>query len=287
MLILTTVSGKRSGKRYRWRDKMWPDIKWVIFLLTFLFPVLSRLTYLLSCLVSLRWTSHHLFFLSFSLSKVTLFLSFLFFLVTLFLAWCLHALWAPCCWAGFPLGVVSPGYSLVEGCGLLITVAPLVLEHGLRHVDSGVPAPGFWSTGSTVLVHGPGCSGACEIFPGQGIEPVSPALAGRSLSLKHQKTLLFPFLKFSMKHSFFWFFKLKFIPSIRILLSQKDALDFITNFYPSLPKPTPAFYSLAFTEYSRNSHQFCASQWCDHSPKARHPAMWSQLGLRKHHYKQS
>ena len=197
------------------------------------------------------------------------------------------ALWAPCCWAGFPLGVVSPGYSLVEGCGLLIAVAPLVLEHGLRHVDSGVPAPGFWGTGSTVMVHGPGCSGACEIFPGQGIEPVSPALAGRSLSPKHQKTLLFPFLKFSMKHAFFWFFKLKFIPSIRILLSQKDALYLITNFYPSVPKPTPASYSLTFTEYSRNSHQFCASQWCDHSPKARHPGMWSQVGLRKHHYKQS
>ena len=27
--------------------------------------------------------------------------------------------------------------------------------------------------------------------------------------------------------------------------------------------------------------------WCDHSPRARHPGMWSQVGLRKHHYKQS
>ena len=26
-------------------------------------------------------------------------------------------------------------------------------------------------------------------------------------------------------------------------------------------------------------------QWCDHSPRARHPGMWSQVGLRKHHYK--
>ena len=24
--------------------------------------------------------------------------------------------------------------------------------------------------------------------------------------------------------------------------------------------------------------------WCDHSPGARHPGMWSQVGLRKHHY---
>ena len=28
-------------------------------------------------------------------------------------------------------------------------------------------------------------------------------------------------------------------------------------------------------------------QWCDHSPRARHPGMWSQVGLRKHHYEQS
>ena len=26
---------------------------------------------------------------------------------------------------------------------------------------------------------------------------------------------------------------------------------------------------------------------CDHSPRARHPGMQSQVGLRKHHYKQS
>ena len=28
-------------------------------------------------------------------------------------------------------------------------------------------------------------------------------------------------------------------------------------------------------------------RWCDHSPRARHPGMLSQVGLRKHHYKQS
>jgi len=28
-------------------------------------------------------------------------------------------------------------------------------------------------------------------------------------------------------------------------------------------------------------------RWCDHSPRARHPGMWSQVGLRKHHYKHS
>ena len=29
------------------------------------------------------------------------------------------------------------------------------------------------------------------------------------------------------------------------------------------------------------------SRGCDQSPRARHPGMWSQVGLRKHHYKQS
>ena len=28
-------------------------------------------------------------------------------------------------------------------------------------------------------------------------------------------------------------------------------------------------------------------QCCDHSPRARHPGMGSQVGLRKHHYEQS
>ena len=29
------------------------------------------------------------------------------------------------------------------------------------------------------------------------------------------------------------------------------------------------------------------SRWCDHWPRARHPGMWSQVDLRKHHYEQS
>ena len=29
------------------------------------------------------------------------------------------------------------------------------------------------------------------------------------------------------------------------------------------------------------------SQWCDHWPRARHPGVCSQVGLRKRHYKQS
>ena len=42
----------------------------------------------------------------------------------------------------------------------------------------------IWSTGSrcagsVIVAHGPSCSTACGIFPRPGLEPVSPALAGR------------------------------------------------------------------------------------------------------------
>ena len=42
-------------------------------------------------------------------------------------------------------------------------------------------------------------------------------------------------------------------------------------------------------EYKKNCTKKRSSprQWCDHSPGARHPEMRSQVGLRKHHYKQS
>ena len=36
--------------------------------------------------------------------------------------------------------------------------------------------------------------------------------------------------------------------------------------------------------YKKDLHD---PRWCDHSPRARHHGMRSQVGLRKHHYKQS
>ena len=40
--------------------------------------------------------------------------------------------------------------------------------------------------------------------------------------------------------------------------------------------------------YKKDLHdQDNQSRWCDHSPRARHPGMQSQVGLRKHHYEQS
>ena len=39
--------------------------------------------------------------------------------------------------------------------------------------------------------------------------------------------------------------------------------------------------------YKKRSSKPRQSRWCDHSPRARHPGKRSQVGLRKHHYKQS
>ena len=68
------------------------------------------------------------------------------------------------------------GFSLVAVCGLLITVASLVVEYELWGLHASVlAAPELWSTGSVV----PGFSsprGMCNPL-GPGTEPVSPASA--------------------------------------------------------------------------------------------------------------
>ena len=75
---------------------------------------------------------------------------------------------------------------------LLIAVASLVADHRLQacslqqlwHAGSVVVARRLQSTGSVVVAHGPRCSVACGVwdFPGPGLEPVSPALAGGFLT---------------------------------------------------------------------------------------------------------
>ena len=40
-------------------------------------------------------------------------------------------------------------------------------------------------------------------------------------------------------------------------------------------------------ELYKRSSQPRQSRWCDHSPRARHPGVQSQVSLRKHHYEQS
>ena len=39
--------------------------------------------------------------------------------------------------------------------------------------------------------------------------------------------------------------------------------------------------------YKKDLHNQDNHDGCDHSPRARHSGMWTQVGFRKHHYKQS
>ena len=45
----------------------------------------------------------------------------------------------------------------------------------------------------------------------------------------------------------------------------------------------PSMHKIA--HYGAIPHSW--TRWCAHSPRARYPGMWSQVGLRKHHYQQS
>ena len=86
------------------------------------------------------------------------------------------------CCAGFSPAVESRGYSasmLVVVLRLLTEVASLVSEHRLQDAWTSVAVTlGIQGTGSIVVVHRLNCCVACRIFP-PGIEPMSPALAGR------------------------------------------------------------------------------------------------------------
>ena len=76
------------------------------------------------------------------------------------------------CWVfvslrGLSLVVASGGHSSSRCTGLSLS-RPLLLRN-----------TGSRCTGSVTVAHGPSCSAACGIFPDQGSNPHSPALAGR------------------------------------------------------------------------------------------------------------
>ena len=91
------------------------------------------------------------------------------------------------CCVSFPPVAESGRSSPAAVHALLTVVASLVAKHGFKglglqqlwHADSAAAAPRLQSTGSIVVVSGPQCSAVCGNPPWSGIEPVSPALAGR------------------------------------------------------------------------------------------------------------
>ena len=70
-------------------------------------------------------------------------------------------------------------------------------------------APRLYSADSIVLAHGLSCSAECEIFPDQGLNPLSPALAGRFFATEqsgkpHFIYLFLFFLIFTFIYLFSW-----------------------------------------------------------------------------------
>ena len=86
-----------------------------------------------------------------------------------------------CCLRAFS-SCGKQGLLFVVVHGPITAVASPAAEHGpqqLWHLGPIVVARGLQSTGSVVVAHEFGCSMACGIFPDQGSNPLSPALAGR------------------------------------------------------------------------------------------------------------
>ena len=75
------------------------------------------------------------------------------------------------------LSLAAPsGLTLHCRSGLLIAVASLAAEHTqVLEQASVVAAPGFQSTGSVAVVHGPHCPEACGVFsdPGSNLCPLA------------------------------------------------------------------------------------------------------------------
>ena len=73
--------------------------------------------------------------------------------------------------------------------------------------------------------------------------------------------------RFTFTYDFSSLCRSKFLTYIIFFFSKELLLTFLTRHVHSL--------------------NFCLSWWCHHSPRARHPEIWIQVGLTQHDYKQS
>ena len=95
---------------------------------------------------------------------------------------------------GFSLAAASRGSSLAAVCRLLITVASLVVKHGLQGAwASGAVTRGLSSCNSRPIEHSLSSCGAwaCRseargVFLDQGLSPCLPHWQAHALSLSHQ-----------------------------------------------------------------------------------------------------
>ena len=93
----------------------------------------------------------------------------------------LAALGLRCC-MGLSIVAASGGYSSLRCIGFSLQWFLFLRSMGSRH--AGFHSCGWWALehSSVVVAHRLSCSVACGIFLDQGSNPVSPALAGRSLT---------------------------------------------------------------------------------------------------------
>ena len=77
------------------------------------------------------------------------------------------------------------GPLFIEVYGLLIVVASLVAEYGLRAQASVVVVPRLQNTGSIAVMHGLSCFAASGIFPDQALNPCFLHWQADSLPLSH------------------------------------------------------------------------------------------------------
>ena len=117
------------------------------------------------------------------------------------------------CWVfvsvrGLSLVVASGGYSSTRCTGLSLSRPLLLRSTGSRRA------------GSVVVAHGPSCSAACGIFPGQGSNPCALHWQADSQPLRHQGSLIVINFKFGFLSSCFRLSVFKFfLPASFIFLS--------------------------------------------------------------------
>ena len=101
--------------------------------------------------------------------------------IYLFIYLSLAELGLRCCTRAFS-SCSKQGLLFIAVHGLLISVASLVVEHGLQMCG----LQQLWHAGSVVVVHGLSCSAACGIFLDQGSNPCPLHWQADSQPLHHQ-----------------------------------------------------------------------------------------------------
>ena len=130
-------------------------------------------------------------------------------MIYFWLCWIFVSVW------GLSLVAASGGHSSLQCAGLSLSRPLLLRSTGSRRA------------GSVVVAHGPSCSTACGIFPGQGSNPCPLHWQADSQPLRHQGSppVLLLIWMFLINQVMFLFYSFIFISS------SEDNEDLSVNFY--------------------------------------------------------